>query len=105
MATYVITIPGTFLQEISDASRNTLLRKLRPSDPRQTPLGEAEDLDLLTVNENRTFSIRLEVAADNIHSAEESAKQTASAALREAGFSDRTAPLGPATVTGLDTEA
>ncbi|WP_328540188.1 DUF6204 family protein [Streptomyces sp. NBC_00344] len=105
MATYVITIPGTFLQEITDTARTTLLRQLRPADPKQTAFGEAEDLDLLTVNENGTFSIRLEVEADDIRGAEEHAKATASAALRDAGFSDRTAPLGPATVTGIDTGA
>lgn len=105
MATYVITIPGTFLQDVTEASRTALLRQLRPADPRRTALGEAADLEPLTVNENGTFSIRLEVEADDIRSAEDRAKAVALAALREAGFSERTAPLGTATVTGLDSGA
>ncbi|MFJ4922945.1 hypothetical protein [Streptomyces sp. NPDC088725] len=102
MTTYVITIPGTFLRDLTDASRTAVVEGLRPADPQHTTLGEAQDLDILTVNENGTFSIRLEIEADNNRGAEAAAKETAAAALRDAGFSENEAPLGPPTVTGID---
>ncbi|OKK03825.1 hypothetical protein AMK26_20715 [Streptomyces sp. CB03234] len=105
MTTYVITIPGTFLRELTDDARSVLVRHLRPADPRQTSLGRAEDLDVLTVNDNGTFSVRLEVEADNSRSAEEVARRTATAALREAGYTENEAPTGPAAVTGIDAQA
>ncbi|MDF3300296.1 hypothetical protein [Streptomyces tropicalis] len=105
MTTYVITIPGTFLSEPDDAARADLARRLRPADPHRTALGREEDLDLLTVNDDNTFSIRLEVTADDRRAAERKAKQTAASALREAGFGDTEAPLGPTTVTGIDNMA
>ncbi|MET9803032.1 hypothetical protein [Streptomyces sp. NPDC006368] len=104
MTTYVITIPGTFLRELDDSARSTLVRHLRPADPRHTSLGRAEDLDVLTVNDNGTFSVRLEVEADDSHGAEEIARRAATAALREAGYTEDEAPTGPAAVTGIDTE-
>ncbi|MCD0483678.1 hypothetical protein [Streptacidiphilus sp. ASG 303] len=103
MTTYVITIPGTFLEELTGDARTTLLERLRPSDPQQTELGEAEDLDVLTVNDNGTFSIRLEVEAEDTRSAEADAAAVAGAALRDAGFTGDTAPLGHPAVTGIDT--
>jgi hypothetical protein len=103
VTTYVITIPGTFLRELTDEARSVLVRKLRPADPRQTSLGRAEELDVLTVNENGTFSVRLEVEAHDSHSAEEAARRTATEALREAGYAEDDAPTGPAAVTGIDT--
>ncbi|MET7698681.1 hypothetical protein [Streptomyces sp. NPDC005485] len=105
MTTYVITIPGTFLREPQDSARSDLVRLLRPADPHHTSLGRREELDLLTVNDDRTFSIRLEVTADDIRTAERQAKETAAAALHKAGFTNAQAPLGPATVTGIDNEA
>ncbi|WP_455355684.1 hypothetical protein [Streptomyces sp. SYSU K217416] len=102
MTTYVITIPGTFLSEVTDTSRAALVQRLRPADPQHTSLGQEEDLDLLTVHENGTFSIRLEVEADDSSSAEADAKQKAAAALNGAGFAENQATLGPAAVTGID---
>jgi len=102
MTTYVITIPGTFLRELTEDSRTTLLARLRPSDPQNTALGEAQELDILSVNENGTFNIRLEVEADTNRAAEAEAKRLAGAALRDVGFSEDQAPLGPAVVTGID---
>ncbi|MEJ8632955.1 hypothetical protein ABZY19_28370 [Streptomyces sp. NPDC006475] len=102
MTTYVITIPGTFLRELSDGARAEVEETLRPADPQQTSLGRLEDLDILTVNENSTFSIRLEVEADDSGSAEAQAKEAAAAALSRAGFTEDDAPLGPAAVTGID---
>jgi len=103
MTTYVITMPGTFLREPSEASRATLVQELRPSDPRHTALGEAEELDILTVHENGTFSIRLEVEAGDSRSAEAEAQRATRAALHAAGLTEDEAPLGPAAVTGIDT--
>ncbi|WP_328584578.1 hypothetical protein [Streptomyces sp. NBC_00370] len=102
MTTYVITIPGTFLEELTEDSRATLVARLRPADPQNTALGEAEELDILSVNENGTFNIRLEVEADNNHAAEAEAKRLAGAALHDAGLSEDRAPLGPAVITGID---
>ncbi|KIF78364.1 hypothetical protein QR77_40475 [Streptomyces sp. 150FB] len=102
MTTYVITIPGTFLTDVTDESRNVVVERLRSADPQQTTLGEAEDLDILSVNENNTFNVRLEIEADDNPSAEASAKEKAEAALRAAGFSEDDARLGRPTVTGID---
>ncbi|MFE1753741.1 hypothetical protein [Streptomyces anandii] len=102
MSTYVITIPGTFLHGLDDDRRADLARRLRPGDPHHTSLGREEDLDLLTVNDDKTFSIRLEVTAGDRGTAEREAKRTAASALREAGFGEDDAPLGPTTVTGID---
>ncbi len=105
MTTYVITIPGTFLSELTDTARAAVQEQLRPADPQQTSLGRMEDLDILTVNDNGTFSIRLEMEADDSGSAEERAKQAVTAALGSAGLSEDDAPLGPAAVTGIDTQS
>jgi hypothetical protein len=80
------------------------VERLRPADPQHTDLGEAQDLDILTVNENGTFSIRLEIEAQDNRSAETDAKTVAGAALRAAGFGEDDAPLGPTAVTGIDGE-
>ncbi|MEU7058119.1 DUF6204 family protein [Streptomyces sp. NPDC046197] len=102
MTTYIITIPGTFRSGLDDDARADLARRLRSADPHRTALGREEDLDLLTVNDDNTFSIRLEVTAGDRATAERKAKQTAASALREAGFGDDDVPLGPTTVTGID---
>ncbi|MFF3341213.1 hypothetical protein [Streptomyces flavidovirens] len=103
MTTYVISIPGTFLREVPETARAAVVKHLRPADPQHTQLGQSEELDILTVNDNGTFSIRLEVDADDSHSAELHAKQAAATALREAGLTEDEAPLGPTAVTGIDT--
>jgi hypothetical protein len=103
LTTYVITVPGTFVHGVTEASRADLERRLRPQDPKNTDLGESEELSLLTVEENH-FSIRLEVEAPDQASAEAEAVRVVSGALRDSGFSENDAPLGPATVTGIDRE-
>ncbi|GGX47303.1 hypothetical protein [Streptomyces chryseus] len=103
MTTYVISIPGTFLRDVPDEARTALVRHLRPADPQHTSLGQSEDLDILTVNDNGTFSIHLEVDADDSRSAEAHAKEVAATALRNAGLTEKDAPLGPTAVTGIDT--
>ncbi|WP_306955451.1 hypothetical protein [Streptomyces sp. B4I13] len=102
MTTYVITVPGTFTTTVGDAARTRLGRALRPADPHHTRMGEAQDLDPLTVNEDDTFTIRLAVEADSAMQAEEDARRLADAALHDAGLDDTSAPLGPAVVTGID---
>lgn len=79
-------------------------RRLRPQDPQNTDLGESEELSLLTVDENNTFSVRLEIEAADRKSAEAEAVRLVSGALRDSGLSEDDAPLGPAAVTGIDRE-
>ncbi|MFF3057274.1 hypothetical protein [Streptomyces sp. NPDC057909] len=104
MTTYVITVPGTFVHGVTDASRTAMERRLRPRDPKNTDLGESEELNLLTVGEGSTFSVRIEVEADSRAGAEAEAVRLVSSALRDSGFSQDDAPLGPAAVTGIDRE-
>jgi hypothetical protein len=102
MTTYVITVPGTFLKDVSDGARAELVSRLRPVDPQHTALGESEDLGILRVNDDGTFSIHLEVDAQNRHSAEGEATRLAQDALSGAGLPADAAALGPAVVTGID---
>ncbi|MFJ9738358.1 hypothetical protein [Streptomyces sp. NPDC101166] len=104
MTTYVITVPGTFTTTVEEDTRAHLSRSLRPADPHRTRMGATEDLDALTVNEDGTFTIRLTVEADSVPHAEEEARELADSALRAAGLDDGAAPLGPAVVTGIDSE-
>ncbi|SEN20740.1 hypothetical protein [Actinacidiphila rubida] len=102
MATFVIAIPGTFTNGISGSSRGALRRELAP---RHTDLSESEGLDLLTVLEDDTFSVRLEVEAPDRYEAKLRATSLVSHALREAGIPEDEAPLGPPAVTGMEGEA
>ncbi|WP_069173783.1 hypothetical protein [Streptomyces griseus] len=104
MTTYVITVPGTFVHGVSDATRSEVERRLRPRDPQNTEFGTTEELDLLTVRDGGTFSIRLKVDADDRAGAEARAVRLATAALRESGVAEADAPLGAAVVTGIDSE-
>jgi hypothetical protein len=104
VTTYVITVPGTFVHGISDASRSDVERRLRPQDPQNTELGESEELHLLTVDEDSMFSVRVEVEAADQKSAEAEAVRLVSSALRDSGFTENDAPLGQAAVTGIDRE-
>ncbi len=54
MTTYVISVPGTFTDSLAAGRRAELARALRPADPRWTQLGNEEDLDVLSVNEDNT---------------------------------------------------
>ncbi|WP_031082164.1 hypothetical protein [Streptomyces sp. NRRL WC-3549] len=101
MTTYVITVPGTFLHDVTEEQRSGVERRLRPQDPHHTGLGEAEELDLLTVQEGNTFSIRLHIEAHDRADAEAQAVHLAESALREGGLTAEDAPLGPAAVTGI----
>ncbi|TXS44455.1 hypothetical protein [Streptomyces sp. t39] len=102
MSTYVITIPGTFLAPPSADVRAAVERELRPADPRQTSLGRREELRILTVNENDTFTVRLEVEAADSDEAEDTARRTVASALTAVGVAADDAPLGPAVVTGIE---
>lgn len=104
MTTYVITVPGTFTAGAGPDTRARLSRALRPADPHATRMGSTEDLDVLSVNEDNTFTLRLTVEADTGPHAEEEARRLADSALRDAGLDERTAPLGPAVITGIDSE-
>ncbi|KOV92964.1 MULTISPECIES: hypothetical protein [unclassified Streptomyces] len=104
MTTYVISVPGTFTTGVEAGTRTRLARSLRPADPHGTRLGDAEDLDVLSVNDDNTFTLRLTVEADTGPHAEEEARRLADSALRDAGLDERTAPLGPAVITGIDSD-
>ncbi|MFJ5532957.1 hypothetical protein [Streptomyces sp. NPDC093261] len=104
MTTYVITVPGTFTDPIEAGQRSELVRALRPADPHRTQRGDEEDLDVLTVNEDGTFAIRLTVEANSGPHAEQDARHLASTALRAVGLDATSAPLGPAVITGIDSE-
>lgn len=105
MTTYVVTVPGTFLDAPSTEARATLVRALRPVDPQSTEFGEDEDLDILTMyGDSSAFSVRVAVDADNPPAAEEAARDLVQHALRAAGFADEKAPLGDPVITGIDAE-
>ncbi|MEU8589248.1 hypothetical protein AB0C59_19910 [Streptomyces sp. NPDC048664] len=104
MTTYVISVPGTFTGTVGAGTRADLARALRPADPHRTQMGAEEDLDVLTVNDDNTFTIRLTVEADSGPHAEQGAKHLADGALRAAGLDESTAPLGPAVITGIDSD-
>jgi hypothetical protein len=104
MTTYVISVPGTFTTGVAADTRTRLTRALRPADPHGTRMGSSEDLDVLRVNEDNTFTLRLTVEADTGPHAEQEARRLADSALRDAGLDERTAPLGPAVITGIDSE-
>ncbi|MFG3044230.1 hypothetical protein [Streptomyces sp. NPDC048202] len=104
MTTYVITVPGTFTADIEADTRARLGRALRPVDPHGTDLGSAEDLDTVNVNEDGTFTLHLTVEADNNKHAEQEARRLADEALRTVGLDENSAPLGPAVITGIDSQ-
>ncbi|MFJ3161406.1 hypothetical protein [Streptomyces kanasensis] len=101
MTTFVITVPGTFISGITDSARSALERKL---SSQHTDVSESEGLNLLTLHEDGTFSIRLEVDAPDRYEAELDATRLVSAALKEAGITEADAPLGPPAVTGIDSD-
>ncbi|MER6437087.1 MULTISPECIES: hypothetical protein [unclassified Streptomyces] len=103
MTTYVITVPGTFVHGMSDGARTDIERRLRPQDPKNTDLGENEELSLLTVEEDGRFAARVEVEAADRSSAEHEAVRLVSGALRDSGVAETDAMLGAAVVTGIDT--
>ncbi|WP_327266577.1 hypothetical protein OG444_38800 [Streptomyces sp. NBC_01232] len=102
MTIYVVTLPGTLLTELTPEARTELTRALRGSDPRETDLGAAEDLDLLTFYpESSAFSLRLEVEAADTATAEAQALDLATTALRSVGLTSEAAPLGDPVITGI----
>jgi hypothetical protein len=104
VTTYVITVPGTFLREVPDSVCSDVGRRLRPQDPRNTDLGESEELSVLTREEDGRFAARVEVEAPDRLQAEAEAVRLVSGALRDSGLAEADAPLGPAVVTGIDSE-
>ncbi|MFJ3086672.1 hypothetical protein [Streptomyces sp. NPDC086838] len=101
MTRFVITVPGTFGIDITDSTRSALESALAS---RHTDVSESEGLDLLTLNEDGTFSVRLEVEAPDRYEAERNASRILAAALRRAGIEEADAPLGPPAVTGIDSD-
>ncbi|MEU0126618.1 MULTISPECIES: hypothetical protein [unclassified Streptomyces] len=101
MTTFVITVPGTFVTGITDTSRAALERRLADQD---TDVIRSEGLALFTLNDDGTFSIRLEVDASDRYEAELDAVGLVSTALQETGFSETDVPLGTPAVTGIDSD-
>ncbi|MDX2564442.1 hypothetical protein PV371_32985 [Streptomyces sp. TX20-6-3] len=101
MTTFVITVPGTFTSAIADSERAALERKLAPQ---HTEVSESEGVNLLTLNEDGTFAIRLEVEAADRYEAKLDATRLVVAALRDAGIAEADAPLAPPVVTGIDSD-
>ncbi|CAM5671189.1 hypothetical protein SAVIM338S_07034 [Streptomyces avidinii] len=101
MTTFVITVPGTFISGITDSERLVLERNLASQ---HTDVSESEGLDLLTLNDGGTFSVRLEVDAPDRYEAELDATRLVATALKEAGIAEADAPLGPPAVTGIDSD-
>ncbi|MFF7177991.1 hypothetical protein [Streptomyces sp. NPDC008121] len=99
MTTFVITVPGTFLSGITGSACSALERELASQ---HTDVSENEGLDLLTLNEDGTFSVRLEVDAPDRYEAELDATRLVVAALQDAGIPPADVPLGPPAVTGID---
>ncbi|MEV5428069.1 hypothetical protein [Streptomyces sp. NPDC052701] len=104
MTTYVISVPGTFTGGAGPETQAELARTLRPADPHHTHLGNEEDLDVLAVNDDGTFTLRLTVDAHSGPEAEREARRLAEAALNAVGLDDGSAPLGPAVITGIDSD-
>ncbi|MGW2477050.1 hypothetical protein [Streptomyces sp. NPDC001665] len=101
MTNFIITVPGTFGTAITDSTRSVLESALASQ---HTNVSESEGLDLLTLNEDGTFSVRLEVEARDRYEAELNASRILSAALKKAGIEESDAPLGPPAVTGIDSD-
>jgi hypothetical protein len=103
MTAFVVSIQGVFLCEVTERARISLMKQLHAAGPQRPLPGRSENPDVLTVREDGTFSIRLEVKAEDGHSAEQQARQAAAAALRGVGFSGDDAPLGSAAVSRTGT--
>ncbi|MET9536879.1 hypothetical protein ABZY16_05135 [Streptomyces sp. NPDC006553] len=101
MTTFVITVPGTFTSAIADSERAALEQTLAPQ---HTDVSETEGVNLLTLNEDGTFAIRLEVEAADRYEAKLDATRLVSAALREVGIAEADAALAQPVVTGIDSD-
>ncbi|GGU96980.1 hypothetical protein GCM10010495_04080 [Kitasatospora herbaricolor] len=105
MTNFVISLPGTFKQELTQAAKAQLLGALRGADPQEVG-SDPQDLDMLTLNEGSpTFTLRLEVTAEDSRGAEREALAMASRALALAGFQGDAALLGQPAITSIDTSA
>lgn len=101
MTTFIITVPSTSGTNITDSTRSALESALASQ---HTNVSESEGLVLLTLNEDGTFSVRLEVEARDRYEAELNASRILSAALRKAGIEEFDAPLGLPAVNGIDSD-
>jgi hypothetical protein len=105
MTTYVLTVPGTFLDAPPEGAQEELVRALKSADPHKAASGEAEELDILTVYDGTpAFSLHLEVEADTKAGASETARSLITDAMRTAGIPVESAPLGDPVITGIAME-
>ncbi|MEE4598237.1 hypothetical protein V2J94_41450 [Streptomyces sp. DSM 41524] len=92
MTTFVVTLPGTFEESLTEDARSRLVEGLKPAEP-----------DALSVDtESSTFTIRLEIEADDPKEAERNAQDIAARALLDAGYTIMTAPMGEPVTTGVE---
>ncbi|WP_405578442.1 hypothetical protein [Streptomyces sp. NBC_01190] len=104
MTTYIVTVPGTFLDAPPEGTQEALVRALRPINP-HTDSGEEEDLDILTVYSGTpAFSLRMEVEADTKTVASDAARDLAASALLTAGVPPESTSLGEPVITGIEVE-
>ena len=105
MTTFVVTLPGTFMSPLTEDARSRLIKGLRSADPGRTDFEPAAELDVLSVDtEKSTYTVRLEVEAGDSGEAERNARNLAARALLDAGYTSDTAPMGKAAITGIEAE-
>ncbi|MFB7908363.1 hypothetical protein ACFC1T_18195 [Kitasatospora sp. NPDC056076] len=105
MTHFVISLPGTFKQEVTEAAEAQLLSALQGYDQQEVG-ADPQDLDMLTLNYGGpTFTLRLEVTAEDSRGAEREALARASRALAAAGFDGDAALLGQPVITSIDSVA
>ena len=104
MTNFIVTVPGTFTRMPDTAEKSRLLTALQGADPDE--VGDVPpDLDVLSTDATAsTFTMRLEVEADDSRAAQEQALGIARDALAQAGFDEATAPMGPPAMTAIDTD-
>ncbi|GAA1069096.1 hypothetical protein GCM10009665_75990 [Kitasatospora nipponensis] len=102
MTDFVISLPGTLRRDLTELGRSRLLGALRGTDPRRVG-SDPQDLEVLTEHEGEsTFTVRVEVAADDSAEAEREAVLLGLRALKAAGFDEQTVLLGQPVVTAID---
>ena len=104
MTNFIVSVPGTFKKELDTEAKARLLTALQGTDPEE--VGDVPpDLDVLSTDGTRpTFTLRLEVDAEDSRTAQQEALSIARNALEQAGFDEDSAPLGPPAMTAIDVE-
>ncbi|MEU3460592.1 hypothetical protein ABZ721_11630 [Streptomyces sp. NPDC006733] len=105
MTNFVVSLPGTLKAPLSPETKGKILSALQGTDPQEVAEGEAAELDALSLDpDTSTFTLRLEVEAENSGQAREEARALAEGALRGAGLDEESAPLGTPVITAIDVD-